>query len=740
MAISFIDSYYSGHLENSNEIAMTIPGGAQADDVMIAYCHQSENTDQQNWDDDGGGGNGWTQLRDDRTTGGRDMETAIYYKVHSGSESNPTFTWDVSITEPMAGSMVVYRGVDTLYPPKVTYKNAQNSGNPPNPMVQVDGDNSTVICIHSQTHDDVTESAAPTGFTMRVDGWINSTADHMNHYVADITGINKSEYTPPDWQHTVANTTPEYHTYSISLIEPITILIESDLTLNKFTSTDLTITGFGFGSSQGSGKLELWSDTDGTIKVEQSIDSWAADTIQFDMVQGGLSNDSFVYLVVTNDSSEESNQDKIFVGTQPYYSFVEQLNPDIYYRMQENWTDTMGNHDGAAAGNTTGSPTYVTTPIVSSNTHSWRPDAIDTLHEINNSDYTNATGDRTMRFIGMWLQLDKIYLTPTAFWEEGGGVNNFYFAIGFGNSLIANGRDDGQWGAQSYGDFKLSIDRPYFVMMRFEGSDYGNIFTMYVNGKRVKQDVGELPNIKEMVGHSGGLCFNSPDQNLDTGGTDISYDGTEHGLFSDWMTFSDIGLVSTPMTDDTIYELFVRGVISEDTLEVDTEVNIQSALDTISPIDYADKPCGIEVKGLDGGGDLNLTMDNITFDSRMDLHIIWLGTSGETLTITVNGTTNIDSNFCVSPNGGNIVILKPKSVTVTGAKDGSKIFILDSSDDSEVDVIDSSSGDWIFNTFIDTVEIIIIHDDYKIVRKLNYTIADGMNIPIIQEDDYTYKN
>ena len=47
MAISFVDSWYSGHLNSvGNKIDMVIPSGATTDDVMIAYCHQSENTNQ----------------------------------------------------------------------------------------------------------------------------------------------------------------------------------------------------------------------------------------------------------------------------------------------------------------------------------------------------------------------------------------------------------------------------------------------------------------------------------------------------------------------------------------------------------------------------------------------------------------------------------------------------------------------------------------------------------------------
>lgn len=345
MAITFVDSYWSGHIVNGSNIPMTIPASAQAGDVMIAYCHQSENTAAGVWDDDGGGGNGWTRLAYNRTTGGRDIESAVYYKVHSGSETNPTFTWDVTLTtEAMSGSMVVYRGVDTASAPIIAHLNGLDDGNPSNPTVSPVSDNATVVVFHSQTHDDVTAPAQPTGFNFRVNGWVDDVADHMNHYVADIHNIPIGSYTPPDWQHTVANTTPEYHTYSLVLEELPAIVVEPTDTIIQYGTAGYNLTGSGFGATQGTGKLELWSDLNGTIKTLQTVTAWSDTSITYTAVQGSLANNTNVYLVVTNDSAEESSpiKGKIAAGMTPYSAIIFNESPDHWWKFDnDNYADLI---------------------------------------------------------------------------------------------------------------------------------------------------------------------------------------------------------------------------------------------------------------------------------------------------------------------------------------------------------------------------------------------------------------
>ena len=77
--------------------------------------------------------------------------------------------------------------------------------------------------------------------------------------------------------------------------------------LNKWRvsieDTNITITGTNFNASQGTGKVEICASSNYTGRIiEQSIDSWAATSIQFDIVRGDLLTGD-VYIFVTNSDT-----------------------------------------------------------------------------------------------------------------------------------------------------------------------------------------------------------------------------------------------------------------------------------------------------------------------------------------------------------------------------------------------------------------------------------------------------
>jgi hypothetical protein len=495
----------------AQSLTFTLPAH-QTDDLMIAFVKQSENTGQQTWDDDGGGGNGWTRLAYNRTTSGRDQETAVYYKVAtSSSETNPTFTWNSGgVNEPMSGSVEIYRGCDTTNPIQDWgFIQAPNDSSPPNAGVTTTNTPATFVVAHMATHDDISSPAAPTGYTMRGQVWAGTANDHRNIFVADLIGdTTLGSYTPPDWQHTTLNNTPEYHCYTLALQEPVLIQVDDVNTTNKFLwgDTNITLTGFGFEATQGTGKVEVWDDTSGTTKVVQSIDTWSDTSIQFDPTQGALGNDSTFYVVVTNDNGDESAPFAVTIGLPTYTDVILNLSPDHYWKLNNTYDDTgiTGPVRNMTSG-VVGTHTFSSTPIAEDTTHAWQLQSVTDRREIADSPNMNITISSQERTICTWVMLGGIQQSLGAIWKEGGGVQNLAFLVGLGNVLmaqladVAGSRDN----VQAISDFRLTPNRPYHILMRYSHIDNPSEFRLYIDGRVQSVTDGNPMTLGIFDSHSG---------------------------------------------------------------------------------------------------------------------------------------------------------------------------------------------------------------------------------------------
>lgn len=670
MAITFVGSNTQDSA-GALSLTFTIPAGATTDDFMVAFVKQSENTGQQTWDDDGGGGNGWTRLAYNRTTGGRDQETAVYWKIHDGSESNPTFTWNTSgTTEPMSGSLLVYRGTDTTDPIQDWgFIEAQNDSSPPNAGVNIGNDPATIIVCHNATHDDITTPTSPTGYTSRTTIHAGTANDHRNQFTADLIGRNGiGAYTPPDWAHTTLNNTPEYHCYTLALQEPVVTAITDVNTDEKIAVDEVNnvITGFGFEATQGTGKVELWSDATGTTKVTQTIDSWGDTSIQFDAVDTGLSEGT-LYLVVTNDSGDETAPFAITYGLPAYKSLIEALSPDHYWSFDNTYDDDgiTGPVRNATSG-VVGTQIFVSTPIAEDSTHAWELNSVTDRREIADSPNMNITISSKERTICTWVQLNKIQQSLGAIWKEGGGVQNLAFLVGLGNVLmaqladVAGSRDN----VQAISDFRLTPSRPYHILMRYSHLDTVKEFNLYIDGRKQAVTDGNPMTLGIFDSHSGDVTWGDPDNNLETGGTDIAYAGQEDCYLSHFITWSDnsAGTNAGGLSDSEILELFQRGAIPDDTISSGTESAMQTSLDGTADA-RPDWPLSYRIESPTGGGDLELTLTDKIFDSGITEHVEWRGTG--TLTLVRAGTTNLDSSKTFAPNGGTISVEDDVDVTVT---------------------------------------------------------------------------
>lgn len=445
-----------------------------------------------------------------------------------------------------------------------------------------------------------------------------------------------------------------------------------------WSDTNLVITGNNFEAVQGTGKVEMWDDVLGTTKVTQTIDSWSNTSIQIDPVQGGLGTNVTVYIVVTNDTGDENVPFAVQEGLLPYHELiVETLKADHYWRLNNVYDDTgdTGPVRDMTSG-VVGTFTFTTTEIVDGNTHALEVDNVTDRREIADSPNMNITISSAERTLSAWIMLGGIQHSLGAIWKEGGGVQNLAFLVGYGNVLmwqladVAGTRDN----VQAWSDFKLNTNRPYHICGRYSHDEATAESRLYIDGVEQTDTDGNPMTLGIFDTHSGDVTWFDPDNNLETGGTDIAYAGQEDLTISDFATWSDNSAGTNAGALDKVTEirdiLFRRGALPDDIIATGTESAMQTALDATAD-SRPDWPLSYRIEAVTGGGDLELDFTEKTFDSRISAQIEYRGTS----TLTVIAKDNIDSNLVWSVTGGTITIINEVDITLT---------VLDISDSSAI--------------------------------------------------------
>ena len=672
--VTFVGSDADQEGDNTNSITSTLPAH-QADDFCLAYGRADEAGTVPVLAISTGG---WTLLDNRNPTTGRDRVEYVWYRrFTSGSETDPVMTIDFA--EGHSFSTHVFRGVDTVqaFDSKniFFFVDASNNSLPTNPPIDTLTANACVLLYHGATHDDISVAGAPTGYTIG-SNIIGSTNDHRGQctaYDLDVGALGTE--TPGVWTHTASpTTTAEYSVYTIALRNAQNIHVTGGTSLTPFQwgEVNKTITGDGFEATQSTGKVEIWSDEAGTIKTTQTIDSWSDTSIQFDLVQGSLPNNSVVYVVVTNASADQSVpfDGQTEVGTLPYDErLLATTKPDHYWRLNNVYTDT---------GNTgpqrdmdqqlVGVWTFNTQEIAADNTHSLNYAGVTDKRECTDSPNMNITVNSAERTIAFWLQLDEVQHDLGAIWKEGGATQNMAFLVGYGNVLLAQAADvpGNALNAQAWSDFKLATGRPYHICQRYSLTEDPKEFRLYIDGVEQTDTVGNPLGTGSFNSHSGDIVWGDPDNNLETGGTDIAYAGMNDIQISDFVSYSDNSLGTNKGALDKTTEirdiLFRRGAIPDDIVVTGTESAMQTALDADADT-RQNWPLSFRVEAVTGGGNFELVMTDKVFDPLITLHLEYRGI--DTLTIVNQGTSNFDLAKTFSPTGGTIALVAQPDVKVT---------------------------------------------------------------------------
>ncbi len=490
-----------------------------------------------------------------------------------------------------------------------------------------------------------------------------------------------------------------YKSYSYTIPMTITDVDGDELIAN--TQTNVIISGASFLSPQSTGKVELVQNSNytGTIINQTSIDSWADDSIQFDVSAGALA-DTHCYLFVTNSAAQQEYI-AVTVGVPPetYAESIENLtpSPSHIWTFQNTYADEIGTAtaNGGASG---GTITFETSPILcKGDSHSMLIN--ETGEFCSPSDQTDMnSSSQSRRYFGGWFRLNNISQGLSVIYEEGAQVNNIAFLNGFGNNAmvqIANANDDY---VQLYLDKPLTPNRTYFIMWKFvaSGQDSG-VCVLWLDGVEQALSDGNPWETPQLDSHTGNITWgHEGTESLKVGddrGTDattIAFVSPTDCYYSHWMNWS----ASTITPTQVRVNLFEKGAVADYTISSDTEANMQTAFDAYEETLYTDSPCVFEIEECTDG-DFTLVLNDITFEDRVSIQFRYLGT--DELTLRLENGSVIDTDKLSKPYGGTFATETPASFTVSGLLSGSLVAIFDdeTADDGSMNTqlaITASSG------------------------------------------------
>ena len=740
MAWSFIDSTKaSNNATTATSITCTMPSFSSGDLAIItAYRDQ----DVGDWTTNTAG---WTRNISRRDQSGRDRSTAVFYKVLGSSEPNPVLQYSNGNSEEYSWMVHVFRSDKDLTQGNVLGDfqgiGQQNNPAPPTPTVTLTQDNSLIICVAIITHGDITSVSGPTGFTM-ADSLFGSSQVHKQQMLAyDLDGGSAGTKTLGNWNNNFSNNRGEYTSYALTFVQDAAVQVTGiDDGRVDAGDTNQVITGSGFKTQNGTSRIDIGDSANyaTATKVQQtSIDSWADTSIQFDANIGSFS-DGTLYLWVTNRDGDRSDAFEFAKGLPDYPQFVKQTAPDIYHRFNNSYADEQGFFP-ANGQTSSGSFGFVTTPITRNNTHSWTIN--DDLSRIEMADtaFTNVTVTHTRREIGGWIRLDRVHQPPSGIWEEGGGVNNLYIVVGFGNRLLVNVADSSNgFKAQAFSDFKLAVNRDYHVLMRMEGTGGINGIECYIDGVlQSSAAVGTPLGSAIMATHSGDFCYGRPDSNLDTGGTDIQYPGATGTLYSDWVTYSEYGGGAPMLGTERRFNLFEMGARASVTISAGTQSAMQTQLDALANTVQPDKPLCILVETPTSGSDLTLEANNVTFDPRASIHVQWSSPG----TLTWKNLNGSNASISSASNNGTINIETPSVLSLTGIQAGTEVRIYSAGTTTELagqEVV--NSGAFSASIEVNSVDVRLLSLNFQnlVIRAIDTT--SDTSIPVQQLVDRQYRN
>jgi len=358
-----------------------------------------------------------------------------------------------------------------------------------------------------------------------------------------------------------------------------------------------------------------------------------------------------------------------------YGTDIDTLNPDHRWDFDGDALDQVGSVNGTAT-----SIIYTSAGI---------------CRDVTNCAETNATTDdritipttsgissaQSRKAVAGWFMNTAIQPPPKRIYGEGTNATCFQFVMAYGNNVMFECVEPTNFDLQVFGPV-MQPNRAYHLCGIFEGNGYGNEVRFYVDGVEMtdaepsdrQPDTADL-NVRSVV-EFGDPVGGIPGT-VGIGGDLIQLNACTNGKWNEWATWDEADAV---LTENEVREtLFEKGALPDITISTGTEAAMQTALDAYSATERADAPLCLEIEAVSGGGDFELEIDNITFNSLASIHIQYTGTSDTLTLININGS---NCSITSAPFGGSIVLKTRTTITITAlnlsdfsAVEGARVYI-----------------------------------------------------------------
>jgi hypothetical protein len=359
------------------------------------------------------------------------------------------------------------------------------------------------------------------------------------------------------------------------------------------------------------------------------------------------------------------------------------------YILSADATDSVGTNDGTNTGGV-----FTGSAICEDVTNSYTTaSSTDTLLLPDATTINSAT--QSLKAVGGWFMVTSIQTPPRRIYGEGNTNTNFQFMCAYGNNSMLEIASSGSFTLQVFGPI-LEINRPYHLLGTFEGSLFSNEVRFFVDG--VEQTLAEPTNRQPdttLLAARTVSEFGDPSGTVGLGNVDLASTANVKGQYNQWAFWdgSNAALTSTEIRE----ELFEKGALPNVTISSDSIVNMQLDLDAQADILGGNYPLDIRIEDTTDivAGDINLTLDNRTFDDLTSIHIQWMGTDNLVL-LNSNGS---NASIASTPNGGTVEFVEEVTISIT-CKDAStgdaieipRIYIIDSNSDVIVNDLADVTG------------------------------------------------